>query len=138
MRSHFIVVASLAFALAGVACTVKTTGTGNENPLGDAGATDAGAKVDDDKPSTGTGNDAPKDDQPGTGTGTVGCAGIIQCIANCGDDQSCTGHCGDDATPSGIQFISALSDCLDANACQDDACMQQHCQSELDACLADQ
>lgn len=132
MRSYFIVVASLAFAFAGVACTVKTTGTGN--PTG----TDGGSKIDDDKPSTGkprTGNDSTDDGQPGTGT--VGCAGIIQCIVNCGDNDSCTGHCGDDSSQSGLQYIIALNDCLDANACQDDTCMEQHCQSELDTCLAD-
>ncbi|AKV01459.1 hypothetical protein AKJ09_08122 [Labilithrix luteola] len=135
MRSHLIGVASLAFALASVACTVKTTGTGNPS----TGTTDGGSKVDDDKPRTGkpsTGNETPPD-EGGPGTGTVGCAGIIQCIANCGDNQSCTGHCGDDASQSGLQYIRALSDCLDANACNDDTCMQQHCQSELDACLAD-
>ena len=89
-------------------------------------------------PGTGEPGDEPNDppDPPVGGGGGLSCSEVIECLTAC-TDASCSNQCIQDASASAQQAILDLANCIDANQCQDDGCLQEKCGAELNACLED-
>lgn len=70
------------------------------------------------------------------GSGELGCNEIIDCFNPCApEDQACFEDCLNRGAPQALDTLIALSDCLEAAGCQDDACVQNQCGQEAAACF---
>lgn len=86
---------------------------------------------------------------PSGQTGTMTCAQVDACMMNCNDnDDTCFDNCFYQGTANAQTQMSALENCMDSaevGACQSqcvnydqqcDTCLDQACQSQINACLA--
>lgn len=68
--------------------------------------------------------------------GTRNCPWLVTCASNCAQtDQACLNTCGGEATSAAVAQYNALVECSNTNNCQDDACVQQNCATQLTACV---
>jgi hypothetical protein len=71
----------------------------------------------------------------GGGAGSNNCAWLVNCVAACAaNDQVCPQTCGGQASSTAVNQYNALADCSTANNCQDSACVEQNCASQLATC----
>jgi hypothetical protein len=61
---------------------------------------------------------------------------VIDCLRGCAaNDDKCQEACGERASQDAATKLTALGNCIDASACQDEACVEQACGAELRACM---
>ena len=71
----------------------------------------------------------------GGGVGDLVCNDIFACYAACGQgDQNCISQCYDRGTASGRRAIDGVGACIDANQCQDSACVTENCTNQVRIC----
>ncbi|HVH46142.1 MAG TPA: hypothetical protein VM925_27520 [Labilithrix sp.] len=133
-RPLFLVTLTSTLALASLACSSSTTGTGPA--LGETADGGKAATHDDDdnvdpKPTTGTKIDAGTKPSPQTGTST--CREIFSCAAECAE-PGCEDVCYNAGSTKTQQQVDAVVKCSADNACEDGACIEQNCAAELTAC----
>ncbi|MBI4815344.1 MAG: hypothetical protein HY791_03760 [Deltaproteobacteria bacterium] len=76
---------------------------------------------------------APNSPAPSSPSGAATCEQSLRCLNSC-QDQSCPSQCVEQASPSALQQLRAVFDCLGRTQCQGAAC-QQACGNELGMCL---
>ena len=67
------------------------------------------------------------------------CAGIVQCLQDCGsDDVACQQACVDSADEESRTLYEAAAECIRMSGCEgsDNACINQACGDEINACFA--
>jgi hypothetical protein len=114
MRSLLLPVVALVGVLA-FGCSSSTKGSG-ASPDGGASATDGGAGA--------------------AGPRALTCSGILDCAGKCADDKTCEDACLAQGSPAAQESVNGLVACAEKNSCQDSACFQENCGSELQACVA--
>jgi len=82
----------------------------------------------------------------GTDGGTAGstndsvaltCPKILDCASKCvADDSKCEDGCLTQGSPAAKDQVNSLVTCVTENNCEDSACFEANCQSELKACVA--
>lgn len=99
------------------ACTVQSTSVG---------APDGGAST----PTVDGGSG------PGTTTSAT-CLQILDCASACpdGDDGACGDACIATGSAAAQSEVTALGTCFQQNACEDAACIEANCATELSTCL---
>jgi hypothetical protein len=69
------------------------------------------------------------------GDGT--CNELDECLTGCGqNDQACLDGCIEGSSQEGFDALGAVVQCIQANMCADDACVETNCADELAACDA--
>ncbi len=67
----------------------------------------------------------------------LGCKDLFDCYGGCGqNDSACLDACWAKGSPEGQSLENAISSCANQNNCQDWACIEQACGSELQTCAA--
>jgi len=66
------------------------------------------------------------------------CGDVMSCVVACAKgDTACEDACVEGGSTSAQAKFEALDDCLEASACQDDACVRAECDSQITACTED-
>lgn len=80
----------------------------------------------------GNGQDA--SDNPPT-SNQLDCNGIYECFGACGDgDRECLDACFAQGSSAAQSQVNAIGQCAQDNQCQDGACVESSCPSEVSAC----
>lgn len=61
------------------------------------------------------------------------CADIFGCVAEC-SSQDCFDQCREDGSDDATAQFDAVLACMNEHSCEDDACMQEFCSSQVNAC----
>lgn len=74
---------------------------------------------------------------PDPTAGTVPtCKGAALCVDDCADDDgACYEACMKDMPAPERAEFAAVASCIETSGCEDDACVQSVCASEIDTCL---
>lgn len=65
------------------------------------------------------------------------CPNVLNCASKCpADDSKCEDGCLTQGSPAAREQVSSLVTCVTENKCEDSACFEANCQSELKACVA--
>lgn len=127
---------------------------------GPSGTADAGAPPDrasgggggaDGAPGASNGGAGGASDEPGASAGAAGapssseppssltCMGLLRCAAECPDEEAdaCVGACIEQVAASSETVTAEFLQCLVDSQCPDATCLQEQCESELAACVAD-
>ena len=68
--------------------------------------------------------------------GGLNCGQTLECMLQCADD-ACLEDCGAQIASEGERnALVAMVNCMDAQGCQDSACLQQKCASEYNTCFS--
>jgi hypothetical protein len=67
--------------------------------------------------------------------GSYSCDELRKCVQLCDGEIGCTQTCTAKASIGVQEVFTDLATCADANACGDDACLEQKCGAKLDLCL---
>ena len=72
--------------------------------------------------------------------GTEACPQVAECYSHCtpGIGGQCLDECDTHAKPGTQPIARAAYDCVLRSGCQDQACAEQACPNEIQACSADQ
>jgi hypothetical protein len=105
------------------ACTLQqasTPATGNDGGSAPpTGSSDAGPSANEPPP-------------PG-----VTCLQVLQCIIDCPDsDKACPDACVEKGSSEAQSNVAAFARCVETNACTDATCTEEHCSTEIEACVA--
>lgn len=75
----------------------------------------------------------------GTTPSRLSCLGVLKCAADCPDEgvDACVQTCVDQTSESSQPVTTAFIQCLGDNQCADTTCVQEKCENELSACVAD-
>lgn len=64
------------------------------------------------------------------------CNEIYGCFDQCAGDRTCVDVCFEQGSPAGQRGVQDISQCISANACQDEACARFHCADQIAFCDA--
>lgn len=65
------------------------------------------------------------------------CPSILDCASKCAaNDSKCEDACLAQGSPAAKDQVNAIVACVTKNSCEDSACFEANCQSELKACVA--
>jgi len=143
-------------ALAGSSVTACSSTDSSPSDSGGAGAppidASAGAGGAEDEPGSSNGGAGGAKDEPsssfaiaagatseGEPPTSLTCMGMLRCAAECPDDEAdaCVGACIEHVSASSEAVTVEFLQCLVDSQCSDATCLQEQCESELAACLAD-
>ncbi len=140
-------------SVSAIACSSTDAGPG-----GGAGAppdsSSAGASGARDEPDSPSGGTAGAGNEPDSSAGAGGeggaasggaqpssltCMGMLRCAADCPDEDAdaCVTACLERTAESSQTVTAEFLQCLVDNECPDATCLQENCESELAACVAD-
>ncbi len=64
------------------------------------------------------------------------CPNVFECASKCpADDTTCEDACIAQGSPAAKDQVNAIVTCVTQNSCEDSACFEANCQSELKACV---
>ena len=67
----------------------------------------------------------------------LSCSGIIACGAACADnDTPCADACIAKGSPAAQEAVTNVVTCVTDNSCQDSACFETQCPTQIEACVA--
>lgn len=66
----------------------------------------------------------------------LSCAQLFDCVSSCGEDEACADQCIEQTSETGWNTFQSLAEC--AQACPDEACVENECALYFQACAEDQ
>ena len=73
----------------------------------------------------------------GGGDQLLSCAGLVQCVTDCGRDRRCSEACWTRIRRQSGRVVAALRTCMTGNRCVDLGCAENSCNQEYQSCLQD-
>jgi hypothetical protein len=134
MRSVIVYVSVCLASTLGVACSSNVQGTGAPTSNTDAGAaSNAGTKDPFGVKGSADGGTSTK---PAPNGNAKTCKTAALCASDCPDnDDACAQACIASLSDAEMGKLQAVGVCINGSGCQDDACIQQTCATEIQTCI---